>query len=93
MNKTALAKKIRQLTTNPVPDDFIFDLLLAYGLPKSSVTILKNGPRNNLSAEGRGEVNMKRKLFFRELRPEQDPLTVREEIREHSLTSPSNNAS
>jgi type I restriction-modification system DNA methylase subunit len=33
-----------------------------------------------------GEVNMKRQLFFRELRPDQDPLTVREEIREHSLT-------
>jgi hypothetical protein len=33
-----------------------------------------------------GEVNMKRQLFFRELRPDQDPLTVREEIREHSIT-------
>jgi hypothetical protein len=83
MNKTALAKKIRQLTANPVPDDFIFDLLLAYKLPKSSVTILKNGPRNMLAAGG--GVTMKRKLFFLPLRPEDDPLTVRDEIRD-SLT-------
>jgi hypothetical protein len=84
MNKTTLAKDIQKLSAKPVPEDFIFDLLLAYGLPKSSITILKNGPRNMLSVGG--EVNMKRQLFFRELRPDQDPLTVREEIREHSLT-------
>jgi hypothetical protein len=84
MNKTTLAKDIQKLSAKPVPEDFIFDLLLAYGLPKSSVTILKNGPRNMLSVGG--EVNMKRQLFFRELRPDQDPLTVREEIREHSIT-------
>jgi hypothetical protein len=83
MNKTALAKKIRKLTANPVPDDFIFDLLLAYGLPKSSVTILKGSGRNMLLAGG--GVTMKRKLFFLPLRPEDDPLTVRDEIRE-SLT-------
>ncbi len=83
MNKTALAKKIRQLTTNPDPETFVFELLLAYGLPKSSVTILKDGPRNMLAAGG--GVTMKRKLFFLPLRPEDDPLTVREEIRE-SLT-------
>jgi len=80
MNKTALAKKIRQLTAKPNPEDFIFDLLLAYKLPRSSVTILKGGPRNMLAAGG--GVTMKRKLFFLPLRPEDDPLTVRDEIRE-----------
>lgn len=80
MNKTALAKKLRKLTANPQPDDFIFDLLLAYGVPKSSITILKNGPRNMLAAGG--GVTMKRKVFFLPLRPEDDPLTIREEIKE-----------
>lgn len=83
MNLTALAKKVRQLTADPDPETFIFELLLAYGLPKSSVTILKDGPRNMLAAGG--GVTMKRKLFFLPLRPEDDPLTVREEIRQ-SLT-------
>lgn len=80
MNKTALAKKIRKLTAKPAPDDFIFDLLLAYGLPKSSVTLLKKGGRNMLAAGG--GVTMKRKLFFLPLRPEDDPLTVRNEVLE-----------
>lgn len=46
------------------PDSFIYDLLLAYGLPKASVTRLQKG---NLNLSKRpGEIAWKRKVLFRE---------------------------
>ncbi len=46
--------------------DFIFDLLLAYGQPKASVTRLKKGDYN--LAENRGELLWKKKVFFKHIK-------------------------
>ena len=43
---------------------FIYDLLLAYNLPKSTISRLKKGSANLSKVEG--EISLKKKIFFRE---------------------------
>lgn len=47
-------------------DTFIYDLLLAYGLPKAAITRLKQGTYN--LSEEEGEVLWKKKIFFKAIR-------------------------
>ena len=50
-----LAKKIKKET-------FIYDFLSAFGTPKATITMLKNGSRNLSKKEG--EIICKKKIFF-----------------------------
>lgn len=63
MNIEKLEKTLQALAANPDEESFIYDLLLAYDLPKAAITLLKKGDRN-LSANS-GEILWKKKLFFR----------------------------
>jgi hypothetical protein len=63
MNIEKLEEDIRALTDNPSEDTFVYDLLLAYGLPKASITRLKKGDYN--LSKNSGEVLWKKKLCFR----------------------------
>jgi len=58
--------------------EFVFDLLLAYGKPQSSVTRLRNGDLN-VAADPETEVAQKKVLYFKETAG--DPLTVLEQLR------------
>ena len=49
-------------------ESFIFDLLLAYGTPKATITLLKKG-RHNLSKRD-DQIILKKKLFFQEVKNE-----------------------
>ena len=71
MNETKLAKTLTKITRQPDPETFIYDLLRAYKLPKSTITLLKKGDRN--TATEAGQVGLKRKLWFRKLRPRRNP--------------------
>jgi hypothetical protein len=64
MNLEKLEKKIQLLITNLSKETFVFDLLLAYGQPKASITRLQKGDYN-LSKDS-GEILWKKKLFFKE---------------------------
>jgi len=64
MNQAHIQQNIQNLINNFNRDSFIFDLLLAYGLPKASITRLRKGNLNLSSAPG--EISWKRKLFFKE---------------------------
>ena len=55
-------KNTASLVENFNPDSFIFDLLLAYGLPRATITLLKKG-RHDLSQKA-GRVILKRKVLF-----------------------------
>ncbi|QNV39621.1 class I SAM-dependent DNA methyltransferase [Rothia amarae] len=61
--------------------DFIFDLLLAYGKPKSTVSRLKNGVLN-VALEPATEVALKNVVYFRELLESEDALEEIERLRE-----------
>lgn len=65
MNIAQIEKNIEKLVQNFSMKEFVFDLLLAYGIPRATVTLLKKG-RHNLSKQN-GQIILKKKLFFQEV--------------------------
>jgi hypothetical protein len=64
MTSKDIEYKIVQLIENFTPEEFIYDLLLAYGISKTSITRLKKGDFN--LSKNEGEVLYKKKVFFKE---------------------------
>ncbi len=64
MNIDKLEDNIQSLVTNLNEKSFIYDLLLAYEQPRSSITRLKKGDYNLSKIPG--EILWKKKLFFKE---------------------------
>ena len=65
MNANQIETNVTELVKNFNKDEFIFDLLLAYGISKTSITRIKKGDFNLSKVEG--EVLYKSKLFFKEV--------------------------
>ena len=64
MNIAQIEKNLHKLIKSFSKETFIYDLLLAYGLPKNSITRLKKGNMNLSKVEG--EISWKKKLYFKE---------------------------
>lgn len=65
MTSREIENKVIELVDNFNREEFIYDLLSAYGLAKSTITKLKKGNSNLSKIEG--EVFLKRKVFFKHL--------------------------
>ena len=65
MNIAQIEKKLHKLIDSFSKETFIYDLFLAYGLPKASITRLKKGNLNLSKADG--EISWKKKVFFKEV--------------------------
>lgn len=65
MNLGKIEENVQNLTQQVSHGEFIYELLLAYGMPKASITRLKDGAYN-LSKKS-GEILWKKKLLFREV--------------------------
>lgn len=79
LNLKAIEERVSPLAGREAYDrEFIFDLLLAYGKPRSSVTRLRNGDLN-VAAEPVSEVAQKKVVYFKETTG--DPLEVLEELK------------
>ena len=63
MNIAQIEQNLKNLLINFNKETFIYEFLLAYGLPKSSITLLQKG-NLNLSKIG-GEISWKEKVFFK----------------------------
>ncbi|MEL1247391.1 class I SAM-dependent DNA methyltransferase [Flavobacterium helocola] len=68
MNIAQIENNLQNLIKNFSKDTFIFDLLLAYGLPKASITRLQNGNLNLSKVQG--EVSWKKKVLFKPIENE-----------------------
>ena len=64
MKINKIQKSIEKIIKSLNEKTFIYDLLLAYNLPKSTISRLKKGSANLSKVEG--EISLKKKLFFRE---------------------------
>lgn len=64
MNSHEIEHNVKRLFENVSGESFIYDLLLAYGISKTSITRLKNGDFN--LSKVKGEVLYKKKVFFKE---------------------------
>ena len=60
-----IEQNVAQLSNNVSKETFIYNFLLAYGLPKSTITLLRNGTRN--LSKRNGQVILKKKIFFQEV--------------------------
>lgn len=79
LNLKAIEERITPLANRRTYDrEFIFDLLLAYGKPQSSITRLRNGDLN-VAANQASEVAQKKVVYFKETSG--DPLLVLEELK------------
>ncbi len=63
MNSTEIKNNVQNLIDNFSKDEFVFDLLVAYGISKTSVTRLKKGDYNLSKVDG--EILYKKKVFFK----------------------------
>lgn len=62
MNTDKVEEGLEQLIENFSKEMFVFDLLMAYGIPKSTITLLKNTPAKLSGKEN--QIILKNKLFF-----------------------------
>lgn len=68
MNIAQIENNLQTLVKAITPETFIYDLLLAYGLPKATITRLQQGNLN--LSDVQGEVLWKKKLFFKVVQDE-----------------------
>ena len=65
MNFLELEDNLTKIIKNLNEKNFIYDLLLAYGLPKATVTRLQKGTANTSNIVG--EISLKKKMLFKEV--------------------------
>ena len=63
MKSTEIKNNVQNLIDNFSKEEFVFDLLVAYGISKTSVTRLKKGDYNLSKVDG--ELLYKKKIFFK----------------------------
>lgn len=63
MKSIEIKQNVQNLIDNFSKDEFVFDLLVAYGISKTSVTRLKKGDYNLSKVDG--EILYKKKIFFK----------------------------
>lgn len=64
MNSHEIEQNVKRIIENFSKEHFLYDLLLAYGISKASITRLKSGDFNLSHADG--EILYKKKIFFKE---------------------------
>ena len=69
MNITQIENNVQKIIENLNHGTFIYDLLHAFGLPKSSISRLQKGDRN--LSKIAGEIIWKKKLYFKQVASEE----------------------
>lgn len=64
MNSHEIEQNVKRIIENFSKENFLYDLLLAYGISKTSITRLKSGDFNLSKVEG--EILYKKKIFFKQ---------------------------
>ena len=76
MNIAQIESNIQKLINSFTQETFIYGLLLAYGLPKASITRLQKGNLNLSKVDG--EISWKKKVFFKEVFEQDLHVTISE---------------
>lgn len=80
INQTEIFEKLEKLTHDITHENFIFEFLSLYGLPKSTITRLKksvSGDNDNINVAEfleKGEVANQRGIYFKPLQETDDVL-------------------
>ena len=62
MNISQIEENVKSLIKKIDKESFIYDMLLAYGTPKATITRAKNGSKN--LSKNENEIVIKKKVFF-----------------------------
>jgi hypothetical protein len=65
MNSHEIEQNVKRMMENFSKENFLYDLLLAYGISKTSITRLKSGDFNLSKVDS--EILYKKKIFFKQL--------------------------
>lgn len=87
MNSSQIENNLKELVKSFDKENFIYDLLVSYGISKTSITRLKKGDFNLSKVEG--EVLYKKKVLFKEVESDKllttiDDITKNEEELKHN---------
>ncbi|HEM7045485.1 TPA: class I SAM-dependent DNA methyltransferase, partial [Legionella pneumophila] len=74
MNIAQIENNISNLINNFSKENYIYDLLLAYGIPKNTITLLKKGKRNLSKRDD--QLILKKKILFQEVISEDPHLII-----------------
>ncbi|NCC03465.1 MAG: class I SAM-dependent DNA methyltransferase [Proteobacteria bacterium] len=74
MNIAQIEENLQHLLKNFSADEFIFDLLRAYGFKQATITLIKKGSRNLSKKDG--QIVLKNKLFFQRANGEDLHVTI-----------------
>lgn len=83
MNLEQIEKSLKELVSNVDQENFIFDLLLSYGLPKSSINRLKKGDYNK--SKNDGEIIWAKKIYFKPISEKEDVHDLIDEISKNDV--------
>jgi hypothetical protein len=78
MNLDKIETELIKISSKINKDSFIYDFLLAYGLPKSSINRLKKGDYNQ--SKNNGEIIWAKKIYFKPILQNEDVHDVIDEI-------------
>lgn len=84
MTSKEIENNVVRLIENFSQEEFIYDLLLAYGISKTSITRLKKGDFN--LSKNEGEVLYKKKIFFKEENADKLLSTIEQVAKDESIT-------
>lgn len=87
MNSHEIEQNVKRMMEHFSKENFLYDLLLAYGISKTSITRLKSGDFNLSKVDG--EILYKKKIFFKQLPTDKllssvESLAKEERILKHS---------
>lgn len=91
INQADILNNLEDVCRSVDKDDFIYALLNSYGLPKSTITLLRKGD-SSLNVGVGDDVGLKKKVYFRALKSNEDlevaleklktdPVTIKHDIR------------
>lgn len=83
MKSTEIEERVKKIFQHFDPDNFIYDLLRAYGISKTSITRLQKGDFN--LSKNDGEILYKKKLLFKETESDQLLAIIDELSKEENL--------
>lgn len=81
-----LEESYKKLSNYPDKTEYFYDFLHAYGLPKSTITLLKKGDKSR-SVGLDGDVALARKIYFKVARDDEDLDTALKELAESNVVA------
>jgi len=83
VNLEKIENNLKKLVSNVDQENFIYDFLLAYGLPKSSINRLKKGDYNKSKIDG--EIIWPKKIYFKPVLKDEDVHDIIDEISKNDV--------